>query len=240
MEKKIYIGWDSRETLAYDVAVNSISRRNNTNIEISPISNKDLDSIMDDNLLVPRSIEIKDGKMWCPISNAPMSTEFAISRFCVPFLQKSGWALFMDCDMIVLTDIQELFNLADDKYAVMVVKHGKLEGEGIKMDGQTQTVYPRKNWSSVVLWNLNHPANKKLTIEMLNTYAGRDLHAFCWLRDDEIGELPAEWNYLVDVNLPIANPKIAHYTLGGAWINGWKNKESDEPWLKEFNSIFKE
>lgn len=220
---KIYIGWDPREQIAYDVAEDSIRRHTPEDPEIIKLS---LDSVKD---IFKRPIEVKDGKLWCPISQAPMATEFAISRFCVPFLTE-GWALFMDSDMVVLDNLRKLFHLRDDKYAVMVVKHAQEGGPAVKMDGQVQTYYSRKNWSSVMLFNCNHPANKNLTLEMLNTVPGRDLHAFCWLKDEEIGALPPEWNHLVDVNPPRDNIKIAHYTLGGPWFKDWKNRPSDDIW----------
>jgi lipopolysaccharide biosynthesis glycosyltransferase len=233
--KTVYMGWDSREELAYDVAKFSVERRSK-DVEVKPLKLNDI-------YFLSRPIDVSinangDIQMYCKISQAPMSTEFAISRFAIPFLQKSGWALFMDCDMVCLEDINHLFNLADPEYAVMVVKHGKLDGEGIKMDGQIQTTYPKKNWSSVILWNLDHPSNKNLTKHMLNTLAGRDLHAFCWLKEEEIGELPGEWNYLVDVNPVIDNPKIAHYTLGGPWIENWMQRHSDKIWNNEY-ALFK-
>src|SRR5690606_28435707 len=115
-----------------------------------------------------------------------------------PWLAENQWALFCDfVDMMFLADPSELFSLADDRYAVMVVKHNHVPTEKKKMDNQAQTVYQRKNWSSVILWNIAHPANARLTIDMVNTLPGRDLHRFCWLEDDEIGELPAAWNHLV-------------------------------------------
>jgi lipopolysaccharide biosynthesis glycosyltransferase len=181
-----------------------------------------------------RPIEIKDGRMWCPISEAPMATEFAISRFCVPFLQKKGWALFVDCDIVCLADIAELFALADEKYAVMVVKHQHTPRNAVKMDNQIQTSYARKNWSSVVLWNCDHPANKRLTLEKLNFSPGRDLHAFNWLKDDEIGELNYGWNCLVGIDDPDAvRVGILHYTLGGPWIEGWAGGPMDDVWNAE-------
>ena len=186
--------------------------------------------------ILTRPIEKKDGRLWCPISQAPMATEFAISRFVVPFLCKSGWALFVDCDVICLADIKELFDLADDKYAVMVVKHEYVPKETTKMDGQVQTTYSRKNWSSVMLFNCSHPSNKNLTLEVLNTWPGRDLHAFKWLKDDEIGELPCEWNYLVDVNPKPDVPKLAHLTLGGPWLPEWPGGSCDKVWTDEYAS----
>lgn len=159
-----------------------------------------------------------------------MATEFAISRFCVPFLQKSGWALFVDCDIVCLDDIENLFALADPQYAVMVVKHNQESGAVTKMDGQVQTYYSRKNWSSVMLFNCGHPSHQNLTLEALNTWPGRDLHAFKWLKDDEIGALPTEWNWLVGVQEQPHKPKIAHFTLGGPWLKNWKPQLFDSIW----------
>lgn len=228
---KVYIGFDQREQLAYDVAKFSIQRRTDKTVQVMPLELKNLTDIL------TRPIEKKDGKLWCPISEAYMATEFAISRFCIPFLTK-GWALFADSDIVCLADIKELFALADDRYAVMVVKHKQESGNDTKMDGQVQSYYSRKNWSSVMLFNCDHPAHENLTLEMLNTLPGRDLHRFCWLKDEEIGELPVGWNYLVDVTKEQnASLKLLHYTEGGAWFPEWKQRPSDLIWINECEAM---
>jgi hypothetical protein len=112
-----------------------------------------------------------------------------------------------------------------------VVKHAQQGGEAVKMDNQVQYYYARKNWSSVILFNCSHPANDALTLEMINTLPGRDLHAFCWLNDQHIGELHPEWNWLVGVNVPVRKPKLAHFTLGGPWFENWSPRQHDEIWL---------
>lgn len=229
MTLQVYLGWDTRESLAYRVAKHSILKRASVPVRIDPVG------ILH---LADRPVEVRDGNLWCPVSQAPMSTEFAISRFCVPFLVKTGWCLFADCDIVCLADIAELFALADDRYAVMCVKHQQepLKDQSIqetKMDGQAQLYYWRKNWSSVVLWNCGHPANARLTEMMLTSWPGRDLHAFRWLKDDEIGELPNEWNWLVGVNPSVPEPKIVHYTLGGPWLSDWNQTLHDSIWLEE-------
>jgi lipopolysaccharide biosynthesis glycosyltransferase len=226
----IYLGWDQREQLAYDVAHWSIVRRASRPVLVTPLRLQSL------SYLLTRRIEEKDGKLWCPISQAPMSTEFAISRFCVPFLQDhKGWALFADCDVLALGDIAELFDLADDRYAVMCVKHKHEVKDGeTKMDGQLQLAYSRKNWSSVVLWNCAHPAHQRFTRFRLNTAPGRELHAFDWLHDDEIGELPAKWNHLVGVSEgPLPMSGLLHYTLGGPWFDNWHGAQGDTVWIIE-------
>lgn len=248
----VYLGWDSRETQAYAVARNSIISRTKEPLKIIPVDLKHID-------FLNRPIEWRTGcsssdgvtdspnQMWDVISDAPMSTQFAISRFAVPFLQQNGWCLFADCDIICWEDIAHLFAITDDRYAVMVVKHQNdnagtffavsdivTQDVSFKMDGQLQTYYSRKNWSSVVLWNCDHPANKRLTIENLNTWPGRDLHAFKWLEDSEIGELPKCWNWLVNVSPSVpVKYGIWHYTLGGPWISGWTPKPYDQEWLRE-------
>ena len=122
----------------------------------------------------------------------------------VPLLAHEGWALFCDCDVVFMADVAELFEQADPDKAVMVVKHRPLNETGTKMDGQAQLSYARKNWSSVMLFNCNHPANKRLSLQDINERPGRDLHAFYWLHDSEIGSLTCDWNVLVNVQeMPI-------------------------------------
>ena len=162
-----------------------------------------------------------------------MATEFACSRFLVPRLAGSGWALFMDCDMLVRTDLFKLFQIADPNKAVMVVKHNHQPVETTKMDGQAQTKYPRKNWSSVMLFNCDHPANKKLTSELVNSVPGRDLHRFCWLKDDEIGELDPKWNWLVGHSDPAIDPAIVHFTDGIPTMPGYEDCAFADEWRVE-------
>lgn len=231
------MGWDSREILAYEVAEFSIMRHASLPhlTKIIPLKLEDLP------LLKRPLVKLENGNLWCPISEASVSTEFSNSRFMIPFLTK-GWALFMDCDMVNQVDIKQLFDLRDDKYAVMVVKHKHESGDDMHMVDIPQLYYNRKNWSSVILWNCDHPANKKLTLEMVNTLPGRDLHRFCWLEEEEIGSLPVEWNYLVDVSPigptlhsdPEKTVKMFHFTLGGPWIKGWEPQDSDPWWEAEY------
>lgn len=219
---KLYIGYDQSEKLAYKVAKNSLKQ----------VSKLKPEPLKEDKLrahgLYYRDVD-KRGQMYDLPSNAPCSTEFATTRFLVPMLCQDGWALFTDCDVVFLADPVKLMQYADDRKAVMVVKH-QHEGSGTKMGGMIQTRYPRKNWSSVMLFNCDHPANQRLSLHDINTRPGRDLHAFYWLNDDEIGEIPPEWNWLVNVTAKPQNPKIAHFTNGGPWIAGWEGARFDELW----------
>jgi lipopolysaccharide biosynthesis glycosyltransferase len=226
---KIYIGYDTHEIPAYNTLVKSLARY--SKIVPEPLISERLQAYG----LLRRSVDNR-GQMYDFSSGAPCSTEFAVSRFLVPIICQSGWALFMDCDMIFMDDPQILMQYADTSKAVMVVKHNHFGTEKDKMGGMVQTSYPRKNWSSVMLFNCDHPSNKRLNLDSINNRPGRDLHAFYWLHDSEIGELPAEWNWLVNVETKPDYPKIAHYTLGGPWINGWKTQPYDEMWLDASNN----
>jgi lipopolysaccharide biosynthesis glycosyltransferase len=222
---KVYIGHDEREEKALEVALRSLDHVSPT---VSPTV------LQSERLaahgLLRRAQDLRGGIYDLP-SNAPCATQFAISRFLVPMLAHEGWALFVDCDVVFLADVAELFALADPSKAVMVVKHQNGHHAGTKMDGQPQVLYPRKNWSSVVLWNCEHAANRRLSLQDVNERPGRDLHAFYWLHDDEIGTLPAAWNWLVGVQPKPETPKLAHFTLGGPWLPTWIGAEHDELWL---------
>lgn len=221
---RVYIGHDSREQEAYDVAAKTAC---SFGCAVLPI--------YEDRLrvagLLTRPTDRRGG-MWDLNSNAPQSTEFAISRFFIPLIAHSGWCLAVDCDVVFLEDPHELLEFADEGKAVMVVKHLPLAGTGIKMDGQIQTTYQRKNWSSVVLWNVDHAANKRLNLMTLNQWPGRDLHGFRWLADSEIGELPGAANWLVGVQPKPSRPIIAHYTLGVPAMAGHEHDEYAEIWTE--------
>lgn len=227
---KVFIGYDERERLAYEVAVKTLA--DVSDLKPTPL---ELDRLAACGLF-RRPVDHRGNKYDLP-SNAYCSTDFANSRFLTPLLAQTGWALFVDCDVIFLADPRELMRHADPSKAVMVVQHPAQEGAGMKMDGQVQSAYRRKNWSSVVLFNCDHPANRRLTLQDVNERPGRDLHAFYWLADSEIGALPDRWNWLVNVNPKPEEPAIAHFTLGGPWIPDWDqrpgiNHTHDELWLE--------
>lgn len=230
-ELEMICGWDFREACGYNVAYFSAIRRTTKPIRAVPL----LEAALRYQGLYTRPHEThNNGQLWDCISDAPMSTSFANSRFLTPWLSKSDWSLFCDfADMMFLDDPAGLFDLADDNYAVMVVKHEHIPDKSTKMDDQIQTTYSRKNWSSVILWNNTHPANARLTIEMVNSLPGRDLHRFCWLEDHEIGDLPHEWNYLVGVSPMTVKPKLLHFTLGIPTMPGCEDSPWSDIWLKE-------
>ena len=222
---KVFVGWDSREDIAYQVCKHSILSKQ-PDAEVIPLKQNELR---------------EQGLYWRDVDKLA-STEFTFTRFLIPELAHyQGWALFMDCDMILTTDIKELFDQADDKYAVMCVQHDYTPREGLKMDGKQQTSYPRKNWSSVMLVNCGHPSNAVLHKELVNDaeISGAYLHRFSWLKDEEIGELDHTWNYLVGVYDDIDVPKLIHYTEGGPWFENYRNCEFHQLWKDELYDMFK-
>mgnify|MGYP000495107779 CR=1 FL=1 len=216
---KVFVGWDSREDIAYQVCKYSIETKTKK-VEVYPLKQR----------------ELKKQELYWRKEDKLASTEFTFTRFLVPELMNfNGWALFIDCDIIATTDIKELFDQADDKYAVMCVHHDYTPKEGEKMDGKQQLQYPRKNWSSAVLFNCGHPSNQVLTKELVNDPAitGAYLHRFSWLKDQEIGELDHTWNYLVGWYNDLETPKLIHYTEGGPWFENYKDCDFADLWNKE-------
>jgi len=237
----IYIGWDSREAVAYDVCKYSIQRHTRQKLFIKPLRHKELRKQGFFNR--PWLIKSDNGDMIDMLDNKPFSTEFSHTRFLVPYLRNyRGWALFMDCDMIFTTDIKQLLELRDEKYAIMVVKHNHKPKETSKMDGQPQASYFRKNWSSFVLWNCGHPSNRMLSAERVNTLTGRDLHAFSWLQDSEIGTLDSTWNWIEGASPTVPQlpnkvktlPNVIHYTKGGPWFEECRDVIYADEWRKEY------
>jgi lipopolysaccharide biosynthesis glycosyltransferase len=219
---KVFVGYDTREDIAYQVCKYSLESRNK-DVKVIP--------------LIQHTLR-KQGWYTRPIDKLA-STEFTFTRFLIPELTNfNGWALFCDSDIIFLNDVKELFDQADDKYAVMCVKHDYTPKEGTKMDGQTQTVYPRKNWSSVMLVNCSHPSNKKLNTTLINneSVTGAYLHRFSWLNDNEIGEFGYEWNYLTDWYID-GSPKALHYTEGGPWFENYRDCPFNKLWKKELQDM---
>jgi lipopolysaccharide biosynthesis glycosyltransferase len=222
---KVFVGYDTREDIAYQVCKHSIESKSKL-ADVRPLKQQ----------------ELRDAGWYTRPIDKLASTEFTFTRFLIPELTNfKGWALFMDCDMILTTDIKELFDQADPKYAVMCVQHDYTPKEGTKMDGQKQTIYPRKNWSSVMLFNCAHPSNAALTMDFVNNpeINGAYLHRFSWLKDEEIGELDHTWNYLVGVYDDIDKPNLIHYTEGGPWFENYRDCEFNELWKQELYDMFK-
>jgi len=226
---RVFIGYDAREDDAYRVCAASLLRHASVPVEIIKLDIKRLQNIG----LYRRPYRTEETQMVDLVDGRPFSTEFAFSRFFVPSLS-DGWAIFCDCDFLFTQDIAQLVPLLSEKYAVMVVKHDHRPTESVKMDGVSQAPYPRKNWSSFVAWNCDHPSNRLLDTHEVNTQTGKWLHGFSWLRDDEIGELPQTWNWLSGVTPDLGEvPKAIHYTLGIPRMTGHENTPYADLWRDE-------
>jgi lipopolysaccharide biosynthesis glycosyltransferase len=186
--------------------------------------------------------ELREAGLYTRPIDPLSTTEFTFSRFLIPYITNyKGWAVFCDCDFVWTADVAELFAQADDRYAVMVVKHDYTPAPGVKMDNQKQMPYPRKNWSSMILWNCAHPANRAVTPELVNKETGQYLHRFSWLKDEEIGSVDHSWNWLVGwYKAPKdGEPKVLHYTEGGPWFKEYRDCEYNGVWKKYLANMLK-
>ena len=162
------------------------------------------------------------------------------TRFLTPALARfTGWALFCDCDFLWLGDIAGLLPHTQSDKAVFCVQHDYVPKEATKMDGAVQTVYPRKNWSSLMLFNCAHPSVRTLTPECVNTRTGAYLHRMQWVADADIGALPVTWNWLEGWNEKPASglPQAVHFTRGGPWFEKWQHVDYGDLWREEFAAM---
>lgn len=222
---QIYIGYDSREADAYEVCKASILKYSPQSITAIREIGVRLSGMYD------RPYRCDGAQKYDTRDGRPFSTEFSFTRFLVPALnQYHGWALFCDCDFLFRADLNELFALCNDDYAVMCVKHDYKPDYGTKMDGQKQEPYPRKNWSSLVLWNCGHWQNRKVTPKFVNMMPGSALHSFCWLKDKDIGAIPEAWNWLEGHSSKAWEPKGVHYTRGVPSMPGYEHVDYADEW----------
>ena len=216
---KIFIGFDKVESVAWHTMAHSILRQSSRPVAIIPVNLANLKGLY---------TRARDPKQ---------SNEFSFSRFLVPHLcNYEGYGIFFDCDMMLRTDIAEIFQAVeqDPDKAVYVVKHDYEPRDEVKFLNQVQYKYPRKNWSSVVVWNCAHPANKTVTPEFVNTATPMELHRFLWIPDDQIGDLDIRWNWLVgDYMNPPSDVKNVHWTVGGPYFIEYQDADFSEEWFKE-------
>ena len=216
---KVYIGFDKKEEVAYDVCKFSIERNLTKKIEI--------------NSLIQNELREKN-IYYRPIDNLS-TTDFSLTRFLVPYLSEyKGFSIFVDLDFLFTKDINILFDSVDKTKAVSVVKHDYKPTNKTKGSNLPQHIYPRKNWSSLIVFNNEHPSNKKLNLDIVNNETPQFLHRFSWLDDSEIGEVSHEWNYLVGWYSDVKKPKGIHYTEGGPWFDNYKDCDFSKEWLYEY------
>jgi len=208
----IVVGFDQREAIAYHTFTQSVIEKSSIPVFFTPLAVNTL----------------KDYKE----THKDRSNDFIYSRFLTPYLNNfTGWAIFADGDMVCQSDIKELWDLRDESKALLVVKHNYQTKKSIKYLGNINENYPRKNWSSLILWNCAHPKHRMLTPEFIANQSGKFLHRFSWLEDHDIGELPVEWNWLA-VEYPVnTKAKIIHYTLGTPCFKDYKDTDMSDNWF---------
>ena len=218
---KIFIGYDPKEAVAFHVLSHSLLERSSRPISIMPINLRNLKSL------------------YSRQHDQRQSNEFSFSRFLVPYLcNYVGFGVYMDCDMLALGDISTVLNDIDEKHAVSVVKHDYESKVKVKYLGNKQYSYPRKNWSSFIVWNCAHQSNNAVNPDFIGEADAATLHRFLWLKDEEIGELSVKWNWLVgEYDNPTEDIKVLHWTLGGPYFDDYSNTEFSDEWRKEFESM---
>ena len=214
----IFVGFDQKEAIAYHTFVQSIIENSSIPLSITPLAENNLDEY---------SEQHTDG-----------TNKFTYSRFLVPFLMNfKGWAVFVDGDMVCLSDLKNLKKYFDPNLAVSVVKHKYKTKQKVKYFGQKNENYPRKNWSSVIVWNCSHPKNKILKPSFINKKEGSFLHRFKWLEDVEIGELPKTWNWLAIEYQERKKIDLIHYTLGTPCFREYSNTSLSSYWKNTFQKL---
>ena len=215
---RLVVGFDEREAIVFHTFVQSVLRYASQPVSIIPLAKNTLCSYSE--------------------THQDASNAFVYSRFLTPYLMSyDGWAIFLDGDMVCNADISELWALRDRKKAVQVIKHDYETKQTVKYFGNKNENYPRKNWSSLIIWNCAHPKNKCLTPSLIERETGKFLHRFEWLDDTEIGEIPIEWNWLdieYDVN---TEAKLIHYTLGAPCFSEYKDSPMSEYWHSVYKDV---
>lgn len=216
----VYIGWDSREPAAAAVLAHSILTRASKPVWLMPLTLKSVSHV------------------YTRVRGPYEATEFSLTRFLVPYLSGyQGYSLFVDCDMLCQADIYDLllFVMADPEKAVHVCQHDYVPKSVEKMDGQIQTAYPRKNWSSLML--MDNAKCKALTPAYVNTASPADLHRFAWLQDEQIGALPLSWNWLIGEYPKNATAQMLHFTNGLPWLDAYRNCDHADRWFDELSRM---
>lgn len=207
----LVVGFDQREAVAYHTFCQSVLEKSSLPVQFIPLA---------ENTLVGYKETHTDG-----------SNKFIYSRFLTPYLCNfEGWAIFADGDMVCQTDIKQLWDLRDDSKAVQVVQHDYQTKAHKKYLGNKNENYPRKNWSSVILWNCGHPAHRVLTPEFIQKQTGAYLHRFSWLSDAQIGALPREWNWLAIEYEDNPQARLVHFTLGTPCFKDYADTAMADIW----------
>lgn len=185
----IYIGFDPRQPLAYNVMAHSVASRLTRPAAIVRLQ---LDQL--------------------PITRMGL-TEFTYSRFLAPFLcDYDGYSLFLDADMIALTDVGEILKDVDPTAAVSVVMH--------------EAIFERPS-----LMVFNNKRCTMLTPAFLDDPSTNPFNLPGWA--SKVGALPKDWNHVVGYNPQNNAAKVVHYTAGIPCWPETDNCEWAEAWHLE-------
>ena len=208
----VFIGFDEGEKVSYHILSESIRRQSSVPVSITPLCLSNLPEFK-------RKLQPNQ------------STEFAFSRFLVPYLSEyKGWSLFLDCDMMFRDNIKNLWDMIDENKSIMCCKHDYTPKQNVKFRGAKNEPFPKKNWSSFML--MNNQRCKMLTKEYVETATGLELHQFKWTHEENIGELPLEWNWLVGEYEHKDDIYNVHYTKGGPWFEEYAKCDYSQDWFK--------
>ncbi len=217
---KVFVGYDSREDIAWQVCRHSLLRHSDGGVDVIPL----------------RQDVLRELRLYTRAQDLGASTEFSLTRFLTPYLAgQGGWAIFCDCDFLFTTDVREVFEGLDENKALYCVQHDYTPAHSVKMDGKPQAMYPRKNWSSFMIFNCDHPNVRTLTPEVVNSASPAYLHRLEWIDSEEaIGALDPDWNFLAG-EYPKSDdiPRVIHYTNGGPWFDDWQNCDFADLWIDE-------
>ena len=216
---KVFIGFDEGEKVSYHILSESIRRQSSVPVSITPLCLSNLPEFR-------RELQTNQ------------STEFAFSRFLVPYLSEyKGWSLFLDCDMMFRDDIKNLWDMIDEDKSIMCCKHDYIPKQNVKFRGAKNEAFPKKNWSSFML--MNNQRCKMLTKEYVETASGLELHQFKWTHEENVGELPLEWNWLVGEYEYNKNAKNVHWTLGGPYFEDYARSDYADEWFEIYYDTIK-
>ena len=211
----VFIGFDEGEKVSYHILSESIRRQSSVPVSITPLCLSNIPEFKRE--LQPNQ-----------------STEFAFSRFLVPYLSDyKGWSLFLDSDMMFRDDIKNLWDMIDKDKSIMCCKHDYVPKQNVKFRGAKNEPFPKKNWSSFMLMN-NHRC-KMLSKEYVETATGLELHQFKCTHEENVGELPLEWNWLVGEYDYNKNAKNVHWTLGGPYFKDYAKSDYADEWFRLYN-----
>lgn len=245
----MFIGYDERAPQAFQVAKHSLLKHTKQSVIVHKLDHR---SLRKDGLFYREWKIDKQGQYIDLVDGRPFSTQFSHTRFLVPELwrnlkdsSKASVAVFVDCDFVFFEDIDKLFDLVEDnqrKYPLWCVNHNYKPSENLKMEGMAQSEYNKKLWSSLMVFDMNHEDNRKVTVEYVNSQDGRLLHQFDWLSNPlAIGSIPEAWNFLPnhsEKNTSEING--VHYTEGGPWIQEYKTCRYANLWLSAYEAFIQD